>query len=122
MKERENDLNEVRILASIQHPNVVGYKQAFLEDEKYLCIVMDYADDGDVYQKIVDHQKNKTNFEEEDVWRIFIQMTRGLRALHQLKIFHRDMKSANVFLCKDGTTKLGDLNVSKVAKKGLLYT
>ena len=32
------------------------------------------------------------------------------------------MKSANVFLCKDGTTKLGDLNVSKVAKKGLLYT
>ena len=122
MKERENALNEVRILASIQHPNVVGYKQAFLEDEKYLCIVMDYADDGDVYQKIVDHQKNKTNFEEEDVWRIFIQMTRGLRALHQLKIFHRDMKSANVFLCKDGTTKLGDLNVSKVAKKGLLYT
>ena len=122
VKERENALNEVRILASIQHPNVVGYKQAFLEDEKYLCIVMDYADDGDVYQKIVDHQKNKTNFEEEDVWRIFIQMTRGLRALHQLKIFHRDMKSANVFLCKDGTTKLGDLNVSKVAKKGLLYT
>jgi NIMA (never in mitosis gene a)-related kinase len=49
-------------------------------------------------------------------------MTRGLKALHQLKIFHRDMKSANVFLCKDGTCKLGDLNVSKVAKKGLLYT
>jgi NIMA (never in mitosis gene a)-related kinase 1/4/5 len=49
-------------------------------------------------------------------------MTRGLRALHQLKIFHRDMKSANVFLSKDGTCKLGDLNVSKVAKKGLLYT
>lgn len=32
------------------------------------------------------------------------------------------MKSANVFLNKDGTAKLGDLNVSKVAKKGLLYT
>jgi NIMA (never in mitosis gene a)-related kinase len=32
------------------------------------------------------------------------------------------MKSANIFLLKDGTTKLGDLNVSKVAKKGLLYT
>lgn len=56
------------------------------------------------------------------MWRIFIHMTRGLKALHQLKIFHRDMKSANVFLLKDGTAKLGDLNVSKVAKKGLLYT
>jgi NIMA (never in mitosis gene a)-related kinase len=32
------------------------------------------------------------------------------------------MKSANIFLYNDGTAKLGDLNVSKVAKKGLLYT
>jgi NIMA (never in mitosis gene a)-related kinase len=100
----------------------VGYKEAFLEDEKYLNIVMDYADDGDLYQKIVDHQKNKTNFDEDTIWKVFIHLVKGLKALHQLKIFHRDMKSANVFMCKDGTAKLGDLNVSKVAKKGLLYT
>ncbi|CAI2386437.1 unnamed protein product [Moneuplotes crassus] len=35
---------------------------------------------------------------------------------------HRDLKSANVFLYKDGTAKLGDLNVSKVVKQGLGYT
>ena len=49
-------------------------------------------------------------------------MVKGLKSLHSLKILHRDMKSANIFLNKDGTTQLGDLNVSKVAKKGLLYT
>ena len=42
--------------------------------------------------------------------------------MHDAQIFHRDLKSANVFLNKDGTAKLGDMNVSKVAKKGLLYT
>jgi len=49
-------------------------------------------------------------------------MALALKMLHEKKIFHRDLKSANVFLNKDGTSKLGDLNVSKVAKKGLLYT
>lgn len=49
-------------------------------------------------------------------------MIKGLKALHHLKIFHRDLKSANIFLSKGGLAKLGDLNVSKVAKKGLLYT
>ena len=49
-------------------------------------------------------------------------MLRGLAALHELKICHRDLKCANIFLTADGVIKLGDLNVSKVAKKGLLYT
>ena len=48
-KEKENALNEVRILASINHPNVIGYKEAFFEDStNSLCIVMENADGGDV--------------------------------------------------------------------------
>ena len=45
-----------------------------------------------------------------------------MKSLHDAKILHRDLKSANVFLNRNGTAKLGDMNVSKVAKKGLLYT
>ena len=83
---------------------------------------MEYANGGDVYEKIVDHTKRASFFKERDVWKYFIQMVRGLKTLHDLKILHRDLKSANMFLTKDGMVKLGDLNVSKVAKKGLLYT
>lgn len=30
-KEKENSINEVRILASIRHPNIIGYKEAFTD-------------------------------------------------------------------------------------------
>ena len=122
-KEKENSLNEVRILASVKSNFVVSYKEAFFDEkDNTLCIVMEFADRGDLYQKIVAHKKTAKFFEESDIWRIFIQLVKGLKALHDLKILHRDMKSANVFLFSNGCAKLGDLNVSKVARRGLGYT
>ena len=47
-------------------------------------------------------------------------MAKGLNALHQLKVLHRDIKSANVFLSRNGTVKLGDMNVSKVLRKNVM--
>ena len=122
-KEKENSLNEVRILASVKSNFVVGYKDSFFDEkDNTLCIVMEFADRGDLYQKIVEHKKSAKFFEESDIWRIFIQLVKGLKALHDLKILHRDMKSANVFLFSNGSAKLGDLNVSKVARRGVGYT
>ena len=122
-KEKENSLNEVRILASVKSNFVVSYKEAFFDEkDNTLCIVMEFADRGDLYQKIVQHKKSAQFFEESDIWQIFIQLVKGLKALHDLKILHRDMKSANVFLFSNGSAKLGDLNVSKVARRGLGYT
>ena len=48
-KEKENAINEVRILASLSNENVAGYKEAFYEEaSQTLCIVMEYADGGDL--------------------------------------------------------------------------
>ncbi|CAI2360522.1 unnamed protein product [Moneuplotes crassus] len=50
-KEVLNSLNEVRILASISNKNVISYKEAFYDTEKEaLCIIMEYANDKDLYQ------------------------------------------------------------------------
>ena len=68
------------------------------------------------------HKKKGSHFSEKEIWSYFMQIVRGLKALHDLKICHRDIKCANVFLTKDGIIKLGDLNVSKVQKKGMLHT
>ena len=49
-------------------------------------------------------------------------MVLGLKTLHDIKIFHRDIKCANVFINSEGIYKLGDLNVSKIVKEGLAKT
>ena len=120
-KEKENSLNEVRILASVNCENVVSYKDAFYDTESNsLCIVMEYADDGDLESKINKNEKMKQNFPEEEIWRIFTGMALGIKSLHDKNIMHRDLKSANIFLNKNGDAKIGDMNVSKVLKIGLL--
>ena len=119
-KEKENALNEVRILASVKSNYVVSYKEAFFDEkDRTLCIVMEFADNGDLYQKITEHKKRSIFFEESTIWRIFIQLVKGLKALHDLNILHRDLKSANIFLYSNGEAKIGDLNVSKVTRGGL---
>ena len=123
-REQENSVNEVRILASVNHPNVIGYKEAFWDDDgSSLNIVMEYADDGDLHSKIEKMKKEGGCFKEPIIWSYAIQMIEGLKALHDMKIMHRDLKSANIFLVKDKhQCKLGDMNVSKVIKEKFLST
>jgi NIMA (never in mitosis gene a)-related kinase len=55
-KEKENAINEVRILASIDDKHIIGYKEAvFDEDSVTLCIIMEFAASGDIQRHIKDH-------------------------------------------------------------------
>lgn len=125
-KEKKNALNEIRLLASVHHENVISYKDAFFDDRtRCLCIVTELADGGDLMVQITACQKKKSYIPERDIWRYLIGLARALQALHSATIFHRDLKSANVFLSQSrngAIAKLGDFNVSTVAKKGLCLT
>ena len=120
--DQQNSVNEIRILASVSHPNIIGFKEAFWNDKnKTLNIVMEYCDDGDLETKIKVMKRNRQKFEESLIWEYSIQIVEGLKALHDKKILHRDLKSANIFLIKEkNQCKIGDLNVSKVLKDKFL--
>lgn len=52
-REKDNALNEVRLLASIDSPNIISYKSAFFEEfGSTLCILMEYADGGDLAVRV----------------------------------------------------------------------
>lgn len=123
-REKNNALEEVRYLASIQHPNVIAYKAAFIDEAtSSLCLVTEYANGGDLQQRIKGLREQNQMFTEEVIIRILTQILLAIQALHSLRIMHRDLKSPNIFLTDDNIVKVGDLNVSKIARvDGLNYT
>ena len=57
-KDRLNAINEIRILASIDHPNIIAYREAFYDNaSQSLCIVMQHADKGDLLEMITVRKK-----------------------------------------------------------------
>ena len=106
---------EANILSEIKSIYVVKFFDSFVEDNN-LNIVMEYCDGGDLEQLIND--KKKFPLDEDLIWKIFIQITLGLTAIHNLKILHRDLKTSNIFLTKDLNVKIGDMGVAKKLSRG----
>ncbi|KAK9810092.1 hypothetical protein WJX72_004681 [[Myrmecia] bisecta] len=119
--ERMDAVNEIRLLASVKHPNVIKYHEAFL-DGNQLCIVMEYAPNGDLSRFIKKGNELKKAFPEEIIWRYFIQICQGLQSLHSNQIIHRDIKPMNIFVGDHDVVKVGDLGIAKMIKEGCAKT
>ncbi|NXU35574.1 NEK1 kinase, partial [Drymodes brunneopygia] len=110
-KEREESRREVAVLANMKHPNIVLYRESF-EENGCLYIVMDYCEGGDLFKKI--NAQKGTLFSEDQILDWFVQICLALKHIHDRKILHRDIKSQNIFLTKDGTIQLGDFGIARV--------
>ncbi|XP_037530324.1 serine/threonine-protein kinase Nek1 [Nematolebias whitei] len=110
-KERQESRREVAVLANMSHPNIVQYKESF-EEGGCLFIVMDYCEGGDLFKKI--NSQKGALFPENQILDWFVQICLALKHVHDRKILHRDIKSQNIFLTKDGTVQLGDFGIARV--------
>lgn len=115
--DRREALREAQLLSSLNHPNIISYKESFLDQTDALCIVTSFCDEGDLFNKIRKRAVTKQYFIENDIMDMFIQTASALMYIHSRKILHRDLKTQNIFLARGNIVQLGDFGISKVLEK-----
>jgi len=110
---RTEALSEAEVLQSLSHPNIIGYDDAFVCGER-LCIVMEYADRGDLSASIERRRASGHRYHEREAMAVFSQLALALQYVHERRVIHRDVKTQNVFLTSAKVVKLGDFGVARV--------
>ncbi|BBM83899.1 serine/threonine protein kinase [Candidatus Uabimicrobium amorphum] len=104
----QKPLGEAKILAALQHPNIVSiYDVGQEEDFHYIAI--EYISKGSLKQK-VDHD----GLSEMQAWAIALQICQALQAALQEGIVHNDIKPENILMVRGDFIKLTDFGISEV--------
>ncbi|KAI8476547.1 MAG: kinase-like domain-containing protein [Monoraphidium minutum] len=111
-KQKAATMDEVEVLAKLDHPNIVHYHDCFM-DEVYINIVMEYCDGGDLTGLI--RRRRGERLPEDEVMAKFVQVVLALQYTHAQGVLHRDLKPSNVLVTSSGLLKLGDFGVSKIS-------
>jgi serine/threonine protein kinase len=101
---------EGRALAMITHPNVVRVENFFRANET-CYMVMQYVRGRTLQFHI---QRNRHEFTEGFIRRIFNSLMNGLREVHANKLLHLDIKPANVFITMEGRPVLLDFGAARI--------
>ena len=105
---------EVKIMTLLRHPNILMLLGAVFEKER-LAIITEYCDEGTLQQMLFRKSSKQTPVTWERKLHWLMQVAKGMAFLHYKRIFHRDLKSANVFVTGD-TMKIADFGLSKLGK------
>ncbi len=98
---------EIEILSLVNHENIIQMIDHF-EDEDRIYIVTNYAEGGELYQKL----KQAKLLSEYTVGKYIFQLSDAVSYLHQLNIIHRDIKPENILLTSNDDILLCDFGWS----------
>jgi len=105
-----NFREEVRVMTSLRHPNVVLFMGACTKSPN-MCIVMEFMTLGSLYELL--HNELIPDIPFKLKLKLAYQATKGMHFLHSLGIVHRDLKSLNILLDSKWTVKVSDFGLTK---------
>ncbi|KAJ0438857.1 putative protein kinase RLK-Pelle-DLSV family [Helianthus annuus] len=109
-------VNEIGMIAGIQHPNIVRLYGCCVERNQ-LLLVYEYMENNSLAHALFGIDKAKMELDFPTRQRICVGIAKGLTFLHEesvLRMIHRDIKATNVLLDSDLTPKISDFGFAKL--------
>ncbi|OCB88390.1 hypothetical protein A7U60_g4431 [Sanghuangporus baumii] len=89
------------------HPNVLGYIDSWEQDDR-LYILTELCEYGNFAHFLDEYGRHFQRLDEARVWKVFSDISSGLRFIHGANVVHFDLKPANIFITSSGRFKIGD--------------
>uniref|UniRef100_A0A8C4Q1M4 PDZ binding kinase n=1 Tax=Eptatretus burgeri TaxID=7764 RepID=A0A8C4Q1M4_EPTBU len=122
LKYQNNLKAEAKILRTLDHPNIVGYRTVGKADDGSFALVMEYGGESSLFD-LIEKRKDEglEAFPANVIQKVAFEMAKGLKYLHnERKVLHGDMKSANVVVMGDfEQIKICDVGVSLELEENL---
>eukprot|EP00899_Mesostigma_viride_P025298 jgi/Mesvir1/5953/Mv00712-RA.1 len=114
---RKTSLREVMLLKSVQHPNIVQYKDEFYVGNK-IFIVMEF-----IPRNLLEVLEDSGNaIDHELVKKYIYQLIKAITFIHSQDIIYRDIKPENLLIDNNGTLKLCDFGFARYIGQGPALT
>jgi serine/threonine protein kinase len=108
-------INEINIISSLRHPNIVLYMGASIEKDNYYMIT-EYLPRGSLFDYI---HRDRGKITEREQINIAYEIAVALKYLHSRNVIHCDLKSSNILIDDNWKIKIGDFGLSRFLKKEL---
>jgi len=103
--------SEAAVLASLNHPNIVGVIDRGVENDIYF-IVMEYIEGDTLKQRLASTE----GLLPDEICNIAQQSLRGLEYAHRRGVVHRDIKPGNIMINRENVVKIADFGLAHLAK------
>jgi serine/threonine protein kinase len=101
---------EAEVVATLEHPNVVGLYDYNVGEDGVPYIVLEYLDG----EHLAAHLERSGRLAVDEAVRIVEAVGAALTAAHARNVIHRDLKPENIVLCAGGGVKVVDFGVAKL--------
>ena len=110
-------MREIKVLASLDHPNIAALRTAFTADDQFVMI-MEYVEGTTLAERLA-----KGPFSASEALNYIDQVLAALSYAHGKHVIHRDIKPGNMMLTPQGVVKLMDFGLARSADEvGLTMT